>query len=76
MYPLSVFRGVEWEDFVAFVDENIDADCWIYVFVFKCVREFEREIESDDVQFVKVFSIVVEFIGVLIYSVNMRENAP
>ena len=31
MYPVSVFRGVEWKDFVVFVDENIDADCWIYV---------------------------------------------
>ena len=32
--------------------------------------------ESADVQFVKVFSIVVYFICVLIYTVNMRENAP
>ena len=29
MYPVSMFRGVEWEDFIVFVDENVDADCWI-----------------------------------------------
>ena len=32
--------------------------------------------KAGDVQFVKVFSIVVHFICVLIYTVNMRENAP
>ena len=36
----------------------------------------EREIEFEDVHFVKVFSIVVQLICVLIYSVYMRENAP
>ena len=32
--------------------------------------------EPCDVQFVKVFSIVVQFIGVRIYSIKMCQNTP
>ena len=74
MFSVAVFRGVERKYFVVFVDENVDADCLAQGFKFWCVREFEREIESGDVQFAKVLSIVVQLICVLIYSVYMREN--
>ena len=32
--------------------------------------------KSCDVQFIKVFLVVVQFIGVLIYALNMSDNAP
>ena len=75
IFCVSVLRGIEWKDFDIFVDQDVDADCWIYVFKFRCLREFEREIEFGVVQFVKEFSVVVQFIGVFIYSMNMPENA-
>ena len=34
------------------------------------------EMMSGDVQFVKIFLVVVQFIGVFINSMNMPENAP
>ena len=47
-----------------------------FMFSNLCVAKFEREIEFGDIQFVKVFTLVVQFVGVIIYSVYMRENAP
>ena len=26
LFPVAVFRGIEWKDSVVFVDENVDAD--------------------------------------------------
>ena len=51
MYPVALFRGIKRKDFVVFEDENIDADCWIYVFKFWCVRVIERELESCSIEF-------------------------
>ena len=44
MFPVSIFRGIEWKYFVIFVDQDVDTDGWIYVFEFRCVRELVREL--------------------------------
>ena len=51
MFSVSVFRGVEWKTSLFSQNENVDADCWIYVFEFRCVLELERELELCSTEF-------------------------
>ena len=76
MFSVSTFGSKNKENFVVLIDKNVDTDDWISVFELRCVRELEREIESCDVQFIEVFSIVIQFICVLISSINITETAP
>ena len=76
MYPVPMFRGVERKDFVAFGDENIDADCSIYVFEFRCVCEFEKELKSCGIEFMHERFVFCSSNRIITKPVYMRENAP
>ena len=45
---MAVLRSVELKDFVVFKNQHFDADGWIYVLEFRCVRELERKLQTID----------------------------
>ena len=49
MFPVAVFRSIEWKDFVVFKNYDIDAYGWVEVLEFRYVRELEGELQSFDV---------------------------